>query len=309
MVIYYHNSYSLGAGLITVLTNRLGDVGLILSVGLLLNLGHWSISELAATPLISFLVMLGAITKRAQYPFSSWLPMAIAAPTPVSALVHSSTLVTAGVYLLIRFFPTIKDFDVVLGALLLLRSLTMVLAGLAAFTEIDFKKIIAYSTLSQLGVIIVALGLGSPLLSFFHLLSHAMFKALMFICAGTYIYYHKHGQDLRVMGNLGAYLPITQLGLVVSNLALCGFPFLSGFYSKDPVYEFRARGRYSFIVVFFMAFGLLLTRVYSVRAMLLSQIGPSNQTSLNSFNNNISFFKLPVLLLGALAISWGATLN
>lgn len=178
----------------------------------------------------------------------------------------------------------------------------MVLAGLAAFTEIDFKKIIAYSTLSQLGVIIVALGLGSPLLSFFHLLSHAIFKALIFICAGTYIYYHKHGQDLRVIGNLRSYLPITQLGLVVSNLALCGFPFLSGFYSKDPVYEFRARGGYNFIVVYFIAFGLLLTRVYSIRAVILSQIGPSNQTTLNSFNNNRSFYSLPIFLLGALAI-------
>jgi len=248
-------------------------------------------------------VLLGAITKRAQYPFSSWLPIAMAAPTPVSALVHSSTLVTAGVYLLIRFYPAIKDFEIILRLLLLLRSLTIVLAGLAAFTEIDFKKIIAYSTLRQLGVIMVALGLGSPLLSFFHLLSHAMFKALIFICAGTYIYYHKHGQDLRVMGNLSHYLPVTQLGLVVSNLALCGFPFLSGFYSKDPVYEFRARGRYNFIVVFFMAFGLLLTRVYSIRAIMLSQIGPSNQTTLNSFNNNLSFYKLPIFLLGTLAIS------
>jgi NADH-ubiquinone oxidoreductase chain 5 len=235
--------------------------------------------------------------------------MAMAAPTPVSALVHSSTLVTAGVYLLIRFFPAIREYPQVTRALLLLRRLTMVLAGFAAFTEMDFKKIIAYSTLRQLGVIMVALGLGRPFLSFFHLLSHAMFKALMFICAGTYIYYHKHGQDLRVMGNLRHYLPVTQLGLVVSNLALCGFPFLSGFYSKDPVYEFRVRGRYNIIVTFFMALGLLLTRVYSARAIMISQIGPSNQTALNCYNNNSTFFRLPILLLGSLAMVWGAALN
>lgn len=235
--------------------------------------------------------------------------MAIAAPTPVSALVHSSTLVTAGVYLLIRFYPSIKDFDIVIRLLLILRALTIVLAGLAAFTEIDFKKIIAYSTLSQLGVMIVGLGLGSPLLSFFHLISHAIFKALIFICAGTYIYYHKHGQDLRVMGNLSNYLPVTQLGLVLSNLGLCGFPFLSGFYSKDPIYEFRVRGGYNLIVVFFMSFGLLLTRVYSIRAMLISQMGPSNQVTLNSLNNNLRFFKAPVYMLGGLSMFWGAALN
>lgn len=229
--------------------------------------------------------------------------MAIAAPTPVSALVHSSTLVTAGVYLLIRFFGVIREFKGVIEFLLLLRSLTMVLAGLAAFTEIDFKKIIAYSTLSQLGVMIVALGLGRPLLSLFHLLSHAIFKALMFICAGVYIYYHKHGQDIRVMGNLGRCLPVTQFGLIISNLALCGFPFLSGFYSKDPVYEFRVRGGHNLTITFFMVFGLLLTRLYSIRAIILSQIGPSNQFALNCFNNNLSFYKLPVLFLGVLAVS------
>lgn len=303
LVIYYQNSYSLGAGLITVLTNRLGDVGLILAIGLLLSEGHWAIREVKLSSFIGGLVVLGAVTKRAQYPFSSWLPMAMAAPTPVSALVHSSTLVTAGVYLLIRFYPVMEEFERIRSILLLIRRLTMVLAGFAAFTEMDFKKIIAYSTLSQLGVIIVALGLGSPFLSFFHLLSHAMFKALIFICAGTYIYYHKHGQDLRRMGNLRVYLPVTQVGLVVSNLALCGFPFLSGFYSKDPVYEIRITGGYNLIAVFFMVMGLFLTRVYSIRSMLLSQFRAPGQVSLNCFRNRPRFYKVPVFMLGFLAVT------
>lgn len=233
----------------------------------------------------------------------------MAAPTPVSALVHSSTLVTAGVYLLIRFYPVIRGFKALLDGLLILSSLTIVLAGLAAFSEMDFKKIIAYSTLRQLGVILVALGLGRPLLSFFHLLSHAIFKALIFVCAGTFIFYHQHGQDLRVMGGLTSFLPVTQLGLVRSNLALCGFPFLSGFYSKDPVYELRVNGSFPFIAGRFMALGLLLTRVYSVRAMLLSQISPATQVSLRNLSNNSFFFKLPVFLLGALAVVWGCSLN
>lgn len=258
---------------------------------------------------VCVLVILGATTKSAQYPFSSWLPLAMAAPTPVSALVHSSTLVTAGVYLLIRFFPVIRGYVEAINLLVFMRSLTIVLAGLAAFVEIDFKKIIAYSTLSQLGVIILALGLGSPLLSFFHLLSHAMFKALMFICAGTYIYYHAHGQDLRIMGNLRDCLPVTQVGFIISNLALCGFPFLSGFYSKDPVYELRTNGFFNVVVIFFMVFGLMITALYSIRSIMFSQIGPNNQVALNCFRSNLNYFRLPVFLLGGMAVVWGATLN
>lgn len=308
-MIYYQNSYSLGAGLITVLTNRIGDVGLILSIALLMGGGHWFIPYLELDLMIAFLVVLGAITKSAQFPFSSWLPMAIAAPTPVSALVHSSTLVTAGVYLLIRFYDRFSEFSEVGRTLLVLRRVTIVLAGLAAFVEADLKKVIAYSTLRQLGVMVVALGLGRPFLSFFHLLSHAMFKALMFICAGSYIHYHHHMQDLRVMGNLRQHLPVVQVGIIVSNLALCGFPFLSGFYSKDPVYEFSVSGTNNLVIVFFMVFGLLLTTTYSTRMVLLRQMGPMNQVPLINLHNERSFFVLPVVMLGSLAVVWGCVLN
>lgn len=233
----------------------------------------------------------------------------MAAPTPVSALVHSSTLVTAGVYLLIRVFPCVEIYTEALTLLIVVRRLTMVIAGIAAFVEIDFKKIIAYSTLRQLGVIILALGLRNPLLSFFHLLSHAIFKALIFVCAGTYIFYHSHGQDLRMIGNLSNCLPVTQLGLIASNMALCGFPFLSGFYSKDPIYELRVRGGYNLIVAILMIFGLLITGVYSFRSMTLSQVRIINQISLNYFTNNVFFFRVPVFLLGIMAVFWGASLN
>ncbi len=253
--------------------------------------------------------MSGAITKRAQFPFSSWLPMAMAAPTPVSALVHSSTLVTAGIYLLIRFYRRMIEFSEVKRGLLFLRRLTMVLAGLAAFVEMDFKKIIAYSTLRQLGVIVVALGLGRPFLAYFHLLSHAMFKALMFICAGTYIHYHKHGQDLRVIGNLREHLPVVQVGIIVSNLALCGFPFLSGFYSKDPIYEFRINGVGNLLGIFFIVLGLLITRIYSVRRVLLTQIRLKSQIPLINLHNERRFFTFPVLVLGSFAVTWGCILN
>jgi NADH-ubiquinone oxidoreductase chain 5 len=185
----------------------------------------------------------------------------------------------------------------------------MVIAGLAAFVERDLKKIIAYSTLSQLGVIIMALGLGSPLLALFHLLSHALFKALMFVCAGVFIHYHWHRQDVRLIGGLGKIFPVTQLGMVVSNLALCGFPFLSGFYSKDPIYEIRVLGAARWFPIFFTVFGLFLTRAYSFRRLRFSQLGEINQVALRCFGNRAVYFTLPVYLLGAGAISWGGVLN
>merc|ERR1719347_256241 len=176
------------------------------------------------------------MTKRAQIPFSAWLPAAIAAPTPVSALVHSSTLVTAGVYLLIRF-RSVLEGTVVQTGLLLLASLTMFMAGLGANFETDLKKIIALSTLSQLGVIMRVLALGFPDLAFFHLLAHALFKALLFICAGSIIHRVKDYQDIRIMGGLVYHIPLTSICINLANLALCGTPFLAGFYSKDIILE------------------------------------------------------------------------
>jgi len=178
------------------------------------------------------------------------------------------------------------------------------MAGLAAFFEVDLKKVIAYSTLSQLGVIMISLGLGSPLLAFIHLLSHALFKALIFVCAGVFIHYHNHSQDFRLIGGLGYMFPVTQLGMVVSNLALCGFPFLSGFYSKDPIYEVRITGNFGLFCVFFMVLGLLLTRAYRFRRVRLSQLGEINQSpSLCCLGNSVMFYTLPVYLLGLGAIT------
>jgi len=166
----------------------------------------------------------------------------MAAPTPVSALVHSSTLVTAGVYLLIRFYPVFGHRNLTLNFLVVIGSVTIFLAGVAAFVEYDFKKVVAYSTLSQLGVIVLSLGLGLPGLTFFHLLTHAIFKALLFLCVGVLIHSHGHAQDLRTIGNLTLRRPFIQTATILSSLALCGFPFLSGFYSKDMILEHGLSG-------------------------------------------------------------------
>lgn len=160
----------------------------------------------------------------------------MAAPTPVSALVHSSTLVTAGVYLIIRFSPSIFGSQAN-TILLLLGCATIFIAGLGANFENDLKKIIALSTLRQLGVIISILALGFPDLAFLHLLTHALFKALLFMCAGVLIHRAGDNQDIRIIGTLVNFIPLTVIIINLANLSLCGFPFLAGFYSKDLILE------------------------------------------------------------------------
>jgi len=255
------------------------------------------------------LLIIGAITKSAQFPFCRWLPQAIAAPTPVSALVHSSTLVTAGVYLLIRFYSVFSDSLFALRGLLFLGGLTMLLAGLGACNEFDLKKVVAYSTLSQLGVMFVALGLGAPILAFFHLLTHAMFKAVLFLCVGICIHHHDHMQDIRFMGNLVRRLPVTQTVMLVANLALCGMPFLAGFYSKEPVLELTLTRGVGWVAMFFVMGATTLTTTYSVRSFSVTQMGGWLGSPRASGHDEDIFFLVPICILGGAAVVWGAVLN
>lgn len=201
LVIYYINDSSLGSGMITAISNRVGDA-LIVSVVSLAFINISFTPFLSLFYIISFLLIFASFTKRAQIPFSAWLPAAMAAPTPVSALVHSSTLVTAGVFLLIRFFRSLSQFSYFCPILFYFGTITRLMASLTALFENDLKKIIALSTLSQLGVIIFSLGLNQPHLAFYHLITHALFKALLFICAGTFIHSNFNVQDIRILGNM-----------------------------------------------------------------------------------------------------------
>nr|YP_009172211.1 NADH dehydrogenase subunit 5 [Kamimuria chungnanshana]ALF36420.1 NADH dehydrogenase subunit 5 [Kamimuria chungnanshana] len=291
LVIYYQNVKSYNAGMLTALSNRIGDVALLLAIAWMLNLGSWNyIYYLEASSgslemgIIGMLVMLAAMTKSAQIPFSSWLPAAMAAPTPVSALVHSSTLVTAGVYLLIRFNVLLVGNW--LGSFLLLfAGLTMFMAGLGANFEFDLKKIIALSTLSQLGLMMSILAMGFPGLAFFHLLTHALFKALLFMCAGAIIHNMSDSQDIRFMGGLTNQMPLTAACFNLSNLALCGMPFLAGFYSKDLILEIVSLNyinNFSFIL-YFLSTGL--TVCYSLRLVFFSMSGDFNSSSLHPLND------------------------
>jgi NADH-ubiquinone oxidoreductase chain 5 len=272
LVIYYQNIRSFNAGIITVLSNRIGDVALLLAIAWMVCWGGWNFllaTELGYCENLTWIVsfcLLAAMTKRAQIPFSAWLPAAIAAPTPVSALVHSSTLVTAGVYLLIRFSPLIESYSVIFsGVLLLISVLTIFMSGLGANFEYDLKKIIALSTLSQLGLIIIILRLGYTKLAFFHLLSHAIFKALLFLCAGAIIHSCSEWQDIRIIGGLVGYMPVIAGCINVANLALCGFPFLAGFYSKDLVIEKMIGGEINMMIIWLALVSVGLTVCYSIR--------------------------------------------
>jgi NADH-ubiquinone oxidoreductase chain 5 len=210
---------------------------------------------------VLFLVILAAMTKRAQIPFSAWLPAAIAAPTPVSSLVHSSTLVTAGVYLLIRFNFLLSERKF----LFLISVLTIFISGYGANYEIDLKKIIALSTLRQLGVIMITLSLGFYELSFFHLITHALFKSLLFLCAGAIIHGIGDIQDIRYLGGILRGLPVISVFFIGASLALCGFPFLAGFYSKDVILEIYFMGHINLFMVIIVFIATMFTLTYSIR--------------------------------------------
>nr|BDQ44273.1 NADH dehydrogenase subunit 5 [Amynthas robustus] len=310
LVIYYQNPKSLAAGMITALTNRIGDVMLLLSIAWTLNQGQWNIIHMWDTSVFSWqsgAILLAAMTKSAQMPFSSWLPAAMAAPTPVSALVHSSTLVTAGVFLLIRFYPFLSSTVWFNQLLLLIAVCTTTMAGLSAMTECDMKKIIALSTLSQLGMMMAAMGLGMVNLAYFHMVTHALFKALLFICAGTLIHSHMHSQDLRWMGNITTQMPTTTSCFMLANMALCGAPFMSGFYSKDMIVESSIFYSQNLTMLIIILFTVSLTSFYTMRFSLTTIWGPSNCSPFIQLEEDKSL-TTPMLILSSMSIISGAAL-
>nr|YP_010506479.1 NADH dehydrogenase subunit 5 [Mallota viridiflavescentis]QVL28774.1 NADH dehydrogenase subunit 5 [Mallota viridiflavescentis]UXF58145.1 NADH dehydrogenase subunit 5 [Mallota viridiflavescentis] len=316
LVIYFNNVKSFNAGMLTALLNRIGDVALLMAIAWMLNYGSWNyifylefMKNDMEMVVVGGLVMLAAMTKSAQIPFSSWLPAAMAAPTPVSALVHSSTLVTAGIYLLIRFNLLLVN-TFMSQLLLLLAGLTMFMSGLGANFEFDLKKIIALSTLSQLGLMMMILSMGYEKLAFFHLLTHALFKALLFMCAGAIIHNMNNSQDLRLMGGLSIYMPLTSSCFNVANLALCGMPFLAGFYSKDLILEIVSLSAVNLFIYYLFFFSTGLTVCYSLRLVYYSMTGDLNCSVLNVLNDEgwimlSGMFGLMLMsIIGGSMLSW-----
>lgn len=313
LVIYYPTKKSRRAGILTVLRNRVGDVCLLISIAWFRILGDFNFflvvedSHLIPENILPLIIVLAAITKSAQIPFSAWLPAAIAAPTPVSALVHSSTLVTAGVYLLIRFssFIPLNVSNLLLG----LSVLTMFIAGLVASFEFDLKKIIALSTLSQLGVIIFSISLGLYNVALFHLLTHALFKALLFLCAGVIIHGSNGSQDIRTFGGKINVFPIVAVCLNLANLSLCGLPFLSGFYSKDIVVELAIQGNWSIFLIIILYLSLGLTVYYSFRLTFYTLVSFPQGCCFTSSCDSDKILLMPITFLTIIALLSGPVLN
>jgi len=293
LVIYYRNSKRLSGGLLTFLTNRFGDALFILTF-LNINYIGWFFLEFIETKtsmFFLFLIILGATTKRAQYPFCSWLPAAIAAPTPVSSLVHSSTLVTAGVYVLIRFNFLVQGL---IPLLCVISLATMTIRGFTANLELDFKKVIAISTLSQLGFIIFTLSLGYWSLAFFHVLFHAFFKSSLFLSTGSLIHEIYRIQDSRLYGGSQSSF-LAKLYFISCCFSLMGFPFTLGFYSKDRILR-RLSNNHPNLTVWVFTLACGLTVAYCLRIIYISLNKTINSPTILEKGENY-YFIFPILLL------------
>nr|YP_010845354.1 NADH dehydrogenase subunit 5 [Tetrastichus howardi]QXM14788.1 NADH dehydrogenase subunit 5 [Tetrastichus howardi] len=309
LIIFYQSKSSYNSGMLTFLINRMGDIFIIMSISMMLNFGSWNLLNFnKLNYFIMIMIILAAMTKSAQFPFSSWLPAAMAAPTPVSSLVHSSTLVTAGIYMLIRFHYLIMLFNNLIKFILMIGLITMFMASMSAIMEFDLKKIIAYSTLSQLGLMMMILGFNYPNLAFFHLVIHAMFKSMMFMCSGIIIHSMSNYQDIRFIGKMKNYLPLTMIMMMISNFSLCGMPFFSGFYSKDLILENMFMLKNNFFIFILLLLSTMLTVMYSFRL------------SYYLMNNNLKFipmflineFKMmnyPMMILMFMSMMSGMMLN
>nr|YP_009475728.1 NADH dehydrogenase subunit 5 [Porites fontanesii]AVK80181.1 NADH dehydrogenase subunit 5 [Porites fontanesii] len=275
------------AAIKAMLVNRVGDMGLILAMFVILDrFGSLEFSSVfnmvvVSAPssditLICLLLFVGAVGKSAQLGLHTWLPDAMEGPTPVSALIHAATMVTAGVFLLIRSSPLFEQAPFALMVVIIVGSLTVLLAATVGVVQNDLKKVIAYSTCSQLGYMVVACGISHYSISLFHLMNHAFFKALLFLSAGSVIHALSDEQDIRKMGGLIKLIPLTYILVVVGSLSLMGFPYLTGFYSKDLILELAFEQYYLTFAYWLGGFSALLTTLYSIRLVYLTFLSNTN---------------------------------
>lgn len=301
------------------LTNRVGDCFLMVGMFAILwsfgNIDYSTIFSLAPfineniVTLIGICLLIGAMAKSSQVGLHVWLPMAMEGPTPVSALIHAATMVTAGVYLLMRCSPLIEYSSTVLILCLWLGAITTVFSSLIGLFQQDIKKVIAYSTMSQLGMMVIAVGLSSYNIALFHLVNHAFYKALLFLGAGAVIHAVSDNQDFRKYGGLRPFLPLTYSVMLIASLSLVAFPFMTGFYSKDFILE-SAYGQFYFsstVVYFIATIGAMFTTLYSVKVLYLTFLTNPNGPLINYKNAHEGdiFMSLPLIILAIFSIFFG----
>ena len=300
-------------------TNRVGDCFLTVGMFAILwafgNLDYATVFSLApymnenVVTIIGICLVIGAMAKSSQVGLHVWLPMAMEGPTPVSALIHAATMVTAGVYLLMRSSPLIEYSSVVLMICLWLGAITTVFSSLIGLYQQDIKKVIAYSTMSQLGMMVIAVGLSSYGIALFHLVNHAFYKALLFLGAGAVIHAVADNQDFRRYGGLRPFLPLTYSVMLIASLSLVAFPFMTGFYSKDFILE-SAYGQYYFsgtVVYIIATIGAMFTTLYSVKVLYLTFLTNPNGPLINYKNAHEGdiFMSLPLMILAVFSIFFG----
>jgi len=301
------------------LTNRVGDC--FLTIGMFTIL--WSLGSLDYNIVFSLVpyineniiiimgicLLIGAMAKSSQIGLHVWLPMAMEGPTPVSALIHAATMVTAGVYLLMRSSPLIEYSSTILLLCLWLGAITTVFSSLIGLFQQDIKKVIAYSTMSQLGMMVIAIGLSSYNIALFHLINHAFYKGLLFLGAGAVIHAMADNQDFRKYGGLRSFLPLSYSVILIASLSLIAFPFMTGFYSKDFLLE-STYGQYSFnstAVYTIAVIGAIFTTLYSVKVLYLTFLSSPNGsvTHYKYVHENDIFISLPLVILAVFSIIFG----
>lgn len=301
------------------LTNRVGDC--FLTIGMFAIL--WSFGNIdyttvfSITPLINnniitligICLLIGAMAKSSQIGLHVWLPMAMEGPTPVSALIHAATMVTAGVYLLMRSSPLIEYSNTVLLLCLWIGAITTVFSSLIGLFQQDIKKVIAYSTMSQLGMMVVAIGVSSYNVALFHLVNHAFYKGLLFLGAGAVIHAVADNQDFRKYGGLRPFLPLTYSVMLIASLSLVAFPFMTGFYSKDFILE-SAYGQFHFssVTVYFIStIGAMFTTLYSVKVLYLTFLSNPNGPLVNykHAHEGDIYMSTPLIILAVFSIFFG----